>query len=561
MILCCDFETSSQHMYEEEGEARVYLWASKEIYNKRHTTTHYKNMAYGISIKSYFDYLFSIKEDCTIYFHNLSHDGEFIIWELLRQKYRYNGESDKLYNHQFYSLITDDNKYYTIIIKNQGREYEFHCSYRLLPLSIAELGKIVGVEKLGDTYDYESTRSYKMARQVPEKDLMYIHNDVEIMRLILLQAFGMGIDKLTLASSAYYHWKTSQITFEREELVSLPDDIQEYVNLSYKGGITQVNPKYQGKIVEDCCSYDVNSLYPSVMLANSMPYGLPEYVEESDMIPNKYKYLIFIAATDVEIRKGYIPFVGIREGFGFNSYQYPEVLLNVELCLWYDEYELFKKYYKGNYTIGKILQFKQRAKVFDKYFEKWKTIKETTKNPAEKKIAKLMMNSLYGKFGSTKDKRSKIFDKIEGDKLHSRIEEHEVKEFYRPIASFITSCARCVLIRAMEDCHERFIYCDTDSIYLTGDRQPNIPVHESRLGYWGYEGRIQRFKALKAKCYVKETSGGVETRIAGLPKTAQRDYISIDTLEEHLKIEKAKLARKRVKGGVILCETDFTIKL
>ena len=516
-------------------------------------------MAYGVNIKSYFNYLFSIEEDSTVYFHNLSHDGEFIIWELLREGYTYNGDSDRLRNHQFYSLITDDNKYYTIIICNKGVKYEIHCSYRLLPLSIEELGKVVGVEKLSEEYDYSGIRTYKTPKQVPEEDLKYIHNDVEIMRLALLQAFSMDINKVTMASSAYYHWKVTQVVFEKRELVPLDEEAQRLVDTSYKGGITQVNPEYQGVEINDCISFDVNSLYPSVMLDNAMPYGTPEYVTE--MKPNKFKYLISINVTDMEVLEGYFPFIGLRGGFGFNSYEYPRTLLNVHLCLWYDEYVLFKTYYKGTYEIDKILKFNQREHVFDYYFAKWKQIKETTKNPAEKKIAKLMMNSLYGKFGSTKDKRSKIFDSIEGDKLHSYIEEHEAKEYYRPIASFITSCARCVLIRALEECHERFVYCDTDSIYIRGRELPNIPIDDSKLGFWKFEGSYTRFKAIRTKCYVKEHEGRLETKVAGLPKRVQASTINFDNLETGLKIEKAKLARKRVKGGVILCETDFTIKI
>ena len=547
-------------MFKAEGRARVYLWGTKEINGRRISSKHYNNLAYGTSIEGYFYFLKSLEQDLFVYFHNLSHDGEFIMWYLLENGYVYTDEEEPKEG-QYNTLITDDNKYYFIKIKCNGHVIEFKCSYRMIPLSIKEMGKIVGVEKLGETYNYNEIKTYRYPNEIPETDLKYIHNDVEIMRLMILEAYQMGINKLTMAASAYSSWKGTQIQFEKHELPELDEISSKYIDMSYKGGITQVNPKYKGKILKDICSYDVNSLYPSVMLDNPMPYGEPVFVRVEDMKPKKRRYLLHIFVTEANINKGYIPFIGLRTGYGISSYEYPETLLNKELSIWYDEYNLFNTYYSGTWEIVNVLEFKQREHVFDEYFKTWKTIKETTKNPATKKIAKLMMNGLYGKFGSSKDKRSKIFDGIEGDKLHSRLIEKEVKAYYRPIASIITSYARCVLIRAIEMCHDDFIYCDTDSLYIKWrESPPHIPIDSVKLGWWDYEGKYSRFKALKAKCYIKETEKGNETRIAGLPKSAQR-LVTFDNLENGLIVHKAKLARKRVKGGVILCETDFTIKL
>ena len=73
---CCDFETTPYNQYLEEGKTRVYLWC---LMNVDETFS-----KYGIDLPSFFSLLTELKEDnILIYFHNLTFDGEFILWYLL----------------------------------------------------------------------------------------------------------------------------------------------------------------------------------------------------------------------------------------------------------------------------------------------------------------------------------------------------------------------------------------------------------------------------------------------------------------------------------------------
>ena len=65
-------------------------------------------------------------------------------------------------------------------------------------------------------------------------------------------------------------------------------------------------------------------------------------------------------------------------------------------------------------------------------------------------------------------------DIIEYDKKEDVTEN----KYSKAIASRITSYARCVLIKAINKDPTRFIYCDTDSIYIKGDYEYNIPVDD-----------------------------------------------------------------------------------
>ena len=49
----------------------------------------------------------------------------------------------------------------------------------------------------------------------------------------------------------------------------------------------------------------------------------------------------------------------------------------------------------------------------------------------------------------------------------------------------------------------RFLYCDTDSIHILGYDIPNIPIHDSKLGYWKFEGKFIDAKYIGAKRYAE----------------------------------------------------------
>ena len=108
-------------------------------------------------------------------------------------------------------------------------------------------------------------------------------------------------------------------------------------------------------------------------------------------------------------------------------------------------------------------------------------------------------------------------------------------------------------------------------------------MDDFKLGCWAKEGEFDRALFIRQKCYIEEINGKVNVTVAGLPKylaplitfdNFRRGFttegMSIDdmirearkngaTTEEVEKIQH-KLMYKYVKGGVILADTDFTIK-
>ena len=114
-----------------------------------------------------------------------------------------------------------------------------------------------------------------------------------------------------------------------------------------------------------------------------------------------------------------------------------------------------------------------------------------------------------------------------------------------------------------------YIYSDTDSIHMIKlpdeELKQFVDVDDYRLGAWKIESHAIRGKFIRQKCYIEEDEKGIHATIAGLPKQLGK-YITFENFKEGFSIKaddlekEHKLGYKKVKGGVLLVNTDFTIK-
>ena len=152
-------------------------------------------------------------------------------------------------------------------------------------------------------------------------------------------------------------------------------------------------------------------------------------------------------------------------------------------------------------------------------------------------------------------------------------EDKERELNYTAMACFITAYARKVTIEAIQDVgglnkDSRFCYCDTDSIHIIGEEIPNIWVDDVELGAWKHESNWTFAKFIRAKTYIEEIDGKLDVKCAGMPDnvkeliTKDNFKIGFSVLADDKTIDNKykKLMPKRVPGGIVLKETDFTIK-
>lgn len=306
-----------------------------------------------------------------------------------------------------------------------------------------------------------------------------------------------------------------------------------YLRQSYFGGITWKNTKLLNQLSIDNVKlqglvYDVNSLYPSVMRTRLLPYGKPLYYDGFyNTLPSFIKddYPLYIQKFRVKrfiLKDGKMPNIQIRESLRFkateyqenNSY-YDEDLKKVkwEECIFtFTSVQLkrFLETYDTPLGIEYIdgYAFKGSYGLFNHYIDTFMELKKVGTG-ARKSTAKLMLNSLYGKFGTNPQREERFLEFEDGVfSTTNRNDEDLLVEYlsnsiYLPMASFITAYAREVLLTATNNVFDRFLYCDTDSIHILGFDIPNIEIHDKNLGAWKLEGEFYNAKYIGAKRYAE----------------------------------------------------------
>ena len=542
-------------------------------------------MTFGEDIDSFINYCSLINESSSFYFHNLKFDGEFIIHYLLTHGFVHVNEK-KLGVNQFSTIISDLNVFYCIKVKFKEEVIiSFFDSLKLLNFSVEEVAKAFNLSIKKLEIDYKAKREKR--HKIIDEEKEYLKHDVMIMSLALEKMFEMKITRMTIASNAMNFFKDT-ISKKRFEEWFKPPLYDKDLRQAYKGGFTYLNEIYRGKEVKEGIVLDVNSLYPSVMYYSPMPYGEGIYFD-GKYVPDKlYNLYIQNITCQFRIKKDMIPTIQIKNNLSFVPTEYLSssngesinlTLTNVDLKLFLEHYDIYDVSYNWGW------KYKSSTKIFKRYIDYWNELKvKATKegNKPLRTIAKLMLNSLYGKFAASPEGRSKI-PYLDNNIVKYKLSELEERTaYYLPISIFITSWARDKTIRSAQAVYHRFIYADTDSLHLEGTDIPeNLLISDTELGKWKIESTFKRGKYLRQKCYIEDVVTPVDEIekfkkenpeclhlvskdsiinivCAGMPKGCYKNV----TWEnfDYGSVFDGKLGVKHTDGGIVLVDTTFTIK-
>ncbi|MBO7692633.1 MAG: hypothetical protein J6T10_08380 [Methanobrevibacter sp.] len=563
-----DFETATWL----EDETYVWAWATCEIGNP-------DNIVIGNTIESFMEWCIK-NENTTLYFHNLKFDGEFIICYLLNNGYEYIEDRKDKKDKTFTTLISDMGLFYSIEIffhvkgKNT-KKITIIDSLKIINRPVEEIPRMFGlnIEKLDLDYNTERERGYILKDY--EKD--YITNDVKIVALALDLIFKQDLLSMTAGSNALKDFKkTHSIRRFNRLFPELNYEVDKDMRKAYRGGFTYLNPIYKEKDVGEGVVLDVNSLYPSVMYKEPMPIGEPLFYEGKYQDDKVYPLYIQCISCAFEIKPGKIPTIQVKKTKYFLDNEYLEssdgeiislVLSSVDLKLFLEQYDVFELKYECGW------KFKAMNGIFTEYIDKWIKVKNEatiTGNKGMRSLAKLMLNSLYGKFATSMDVQSKepyIEDGIVKYKLG---EKGTKKGLYLPLGIFVTSYARNKTIRtsqAIKDYSikkygiDKYCYSDTDSIHTTlsiEELKQFCEIDDVELGKWKHESTFSKARFVRQKCYLEMINDEVKITCAGMPKECYK-YVEWNKFKQGFTCS-GKLTFKHVIGGVKLVETDFTIK-
>ena len=513
-------------------------------------------MAYGVDIKSFISYVEGTNYE-EINFHNLAFDGDFIISYLLNNGYKVN-QDEALLPKQFSTLISNMGQYYSLKVKfPSGKLITFIDSLKKLNMSVANIAKSFNLSLNKLEIDYHENR--EVGHKLTDEEVDYLANDVIIVSQALAQVYAEGDTKMTIGSDSLENYKKMRKEFDTLYPI-LPLELDDQIRWAYRGGWTYLKKGREQQIWSNGSVYDINSLYPSVMMYNKLPYGNPILFEGK---PDKDMLFIVSITFTAHLKEGHLPCIQIKGHALFLGTEYlehipePETMsvTSVDLELWQKHYDMNILSWNGGFY------FHSATGYFDDYINHYMAIKEKATG-GKRLLAKLHLNSLYGKFASRPRMIGKYPTLTEEGVIKLLDGKEEVKEpIYTPLSVFITAYARLKTITIAQNNYDRFVYADTDSHHILGEPvNYSMEIHPTKLGASKREYGFRYGLYWRSKAYIDLTEDNkYEVHIAGLPKYIANDLKFADFY--HGNVIQGKLRAKRVKGGTVLVDTPYELKL
>ena len=549
-----------------------------------------------------------------VYLHNFSKfDGYFLVKYLSKI-----GNCDPIIHKGKIITLKFTYNNYNIIFKD---------SYLLLPSSLRKLGKSFNVEMLKGIFPYalsdinykgivpefkyfnnvsiEDYNKYKEsfnsinktwnfrkeAIKYCELDCISLFQILSKFNNLIFNRFKLNIDKYpTLPSLSFAIFRSQYL--KKDSIHMLIGDIANYIRQGYTGGACDM---YIPRPIENrkIFGYDVNSLYPTVMAKNKLPIGNPTYfsgdITKIDNNAFGFFYCNIIAPdnlkhpiiqTHVKTKDGLrtIAPLGTWSDMVFSEEMYNAIKFGYKFeVLW-------------GYTFDSDYIFKNFVD------ELYKIRLDYPKSDPMNYIAKIILNSLYGRFGMNDnfiisqimnkedydkfeklDKDNSIIDVIEIDdnllvqsknpntELDTLLDNgSEVHNINIAIAAAITGYARIHMSQFKNNNKYNLYYSDTDSAYI------DTPLDESfigtNLGLMKLECICNNAVFLAPKVYSLLTDSGVIMKIKGLSSEALSE-ITFDNLKDLINKD-SKIEAKQEKwyknissGNISIKEQIYTLKV
>lgn len=391
--------------------------------------------------------------------------------------------------------------------------------------SLKNLGNIFGLEKThqkqDEKFDFSKLDEYDI-----NKVINYCVRDTDIIQLAMESLFKQcengeitkfGSFKNTIPAmsfSAFQTWfiKPNQLHVTDNNLA---------INLernAYFGGRTEVWKR--GIIKETIIGVDINSMYPSVMLKNKFPTKLINTHSN-----------ISVAELKRYINRGYLVTAEVTIKTE-NENPYP-MRYNNRLVFPIGKFETTISTPEVIYALERnhIIEVKNVAiyesdYIFKDFVQHFYTARQKHRdNPVLNYLFKLILNSLYGKFGQLKrewievgesnsktikteeqiiikeGKQHEINLKTIGGKIYCEEPFHDVADnSIVAIASHVTSYARILLYNLITIAgKENHYYNDTDSLYCNIQGFKNLEkkglIDDKKLGYLAIEEIVRPTEA------------------------------------------------------------------
>ena len=349
-----------------------------------------------------------------------------------------------------------------------------------------------------------------------EQDVRTLHQVISNSAKEIFNMFKLDETKFcTLPSLAFGVYRSKYL--EKNEIPLIKGKIYNDIRESYLGGLVDVY-KPSAKNVN---AYDVNSLYPYAMLTCPMPVGQPIYFEGDphNFSDDPFGFFYVSVTSPKDLNIPILP-TRVKDKKGMRT-----------ICPlgswkgWYFSEEIKNAMKYGyKFKIHKGYLFKKQI-IFKEYVNTLYEKKKTSKGTPWYGISKMLLNSLYGRFGMTLDhteykiiteeetinfinspqiddidlidfKNGKLM--ISYQKNEDLDQEQEINASV-PVAAAVTSWSRIIMSKYLIDYKDQICYIDTDGIKMTGELDPSLVGNE--IGQMKLEGTFSEAVFLAPKVY------------------------------------------------------------
>lgn len=450
--------------------------------------------------------------------------------------------------------VIDSNSFIISCEDLNGKKIVFNDSTNYVKVSLKSIGKSLGLDKLDIDFN-EASDEYLS---------VYCRRDVEILSTFITNLYNKllsdGYDNipLTASSLSFYIFLNSfcKVTL----YASRSNKLSQNEYQSYRGGRTECFRI--GKFEDHFYKLDINSMYPYVMHNHPYPIKINSFNKkvsklfirefDTDKFSIVAKVRWITDKPDIALKKdGKLIFpVGKLEGY-LTTYEVKSLIDDGRLVDISDITVYLNDYIFRDF-INYFYDLKQKASM--------------ESDETNKQFAKLMLNSLYGKFGQ-RIRNTKIVKTNDSDE--SLTLEHNgniIRKFGNfiiaeasdrrksynsipAISSHVTANARLYLWRLIEKAGiENVYYCDTDSLFVNKFGYNNLKEYldDFELGKLKVEGESDYLEIRGAKDYVF----GIDEKIKGVKRGSR--MIS-DNVFENISFMKTKtLAKNNYLDRVIV---------
>lgn len=433
-------------------------------------------------------------------------------------------------------------------VKAGKNAWTFADSYWLLRDSLERIGKSVGLEKLGDSYQcpehprcgHEGKCVFyaplPILERYNQRDCEILYQAIDRFQAELLDLGGLL--RQTIASSALTLFRAAYLR------QPIPTDrrVNEIARNSYVASRVEVFQRDAGP----GRGYDINSSFP-----HSMTFGLPGELESVSRTWKGETCSIVDATIEVEHEIPPVPYRSEGRIF-FPSGSWRSWFTGDDLHLVLESGGTIR-------AVHEVMNFRPFFDLGGYVRDIYRRRKESTDEFA-RLVYKYLLNSLYGKLAETEEKAELLINPPSRPKCAGRApctrarcfcveqfapgifkvgKQVEIKHAHVPIAACVTAKSRALLTRSLWQA--RPYYCDTDSNY-TASTMPE----SSELGRFKLEKEIEGGTFLSPKLY--RTWPGPTIRSKGFRRLTSTEFDALAS-GEGITIRRMVRIAENFRGG------------